>query len=244
MFPLHDDIPSERFPFVNYAIIAVTVLVWFVELAQGKHLESFLQAYAVVPGQLSEALYFLSRGEGVSPELLTPFSSMFLHGGWMHLIGNMWFLFIFGDNVEGRMGHVRYLLFYLASGLAATAAQWVLTSNSDIPLVGASGAIAGVLGAYMVMFPYAKVLTLLTLGFFVTTARVAAPWFLGLWFVVQAFSGLLSVGMGQVGGVAWWAHIGGFVVGFLAGWFFRGGGRNGRYWDYNYDRFDGWSDRR
>lgn len=165
---------------------------------------------------------------------------MFLHGGWMHLIGNMWFLYVFGDNVEGRMGHFRYLI----SGLAATAAQWLLSPGSDVPLVGASGAIAGVLGAYMVMFPYSRVLTLLTLGFFVTTARIAAPWFLGLWFVVQAFSGLVSLGIKQVGGVAWWAHIGGFVVGFVVGIFFRGGRRRGRYWDYYYDRFDDWSARR
>jgi len=237
VIPLHDDIPSERFPFVTYGLIATNVLAWFVELAQGRHLDAFFRAWAVVPGQLTGAL----RPDFAPPEALTPLTSMFLHGGWMHLIGNMWFLYIFGDNVEGRMGHFRYLLFYLAAGLAAAAAQVALAPASPIPMVGASGAIAGVLGAYMVMFPYSRVLTLLTLGFYVTTARVAAPWFLGIWFGIQALSGLAALGVKQAtGGVAWWAHIGGFAIGFLAGWFFRGGrgGRRGRRWDYYYDRFD------
>jgi len=237
VFPLHDDVPSERFPIVTYVLIAVTVLAWLVELAQGRHIESFFQAWAVVPGQLTAAL----AGRGPPAELLTPITALFLHGGWLHLIGNMWFLYIFGDNVEGRMGHVRFLVFYLAAGVAATAAQVALSPGSAIPLVGASGAIAGVLGAYMVMFPYSRVLTLVFLGFLITTIRLAAPWFLGFWFVIQALSGLLSLGMPQTGGVAWWAHIGGFVVGFGIGWLFKGGKRGRRrYWDSYYDRFDRW----
>jgi membrane associated rhomboid family serine protease len=237
MFPLHDDVPSERFPIVNYAIIGINIAMWVLELAQGREIDRFFLAWAVVPGQLTGAL----RPDVAPPELITPLTAMFLHGGWMHVIGNMWFLFIFGDNVEGRLGHVRYLLFYLASGLAATAAQVALAPDSRLPLVGASGAIAGVLGAYMVMFPYSRVLTLLTLGFFATTVRIAAPWFLGIWFGMQALSGLASLGVRQAtGGVAWWAHIGGFVVGFLVAQFFKGGSSRGRgrRWDYYYDRFD------
>ncbi len=235
MFPLHDDIPSERFPLITYLIIGLNILVWVAELSQGRHLDLFFRAWAVIPGQLTGAL-----PAGPVPEIVTPLTAMFLHGGWMHLIGNMWFLYIFGDNVEGRMGHFRYLLFYLASGLAATAAQVALAANSSVPMVGASGAIAGVLGAYMVMFPYSRVLTLLTLGFFVTTARVAAPWFLGIWFGIQALSGLAALGVRHAtGGVAWWAHIGGFVVGFGVGLIFRGGGRGSRkHRDDYYDRFD------
>jgi membrane associated rhomboid family serine protease len=239
VFPLHDDIPSERFPFVNYALIALCVVAWLLELGQGEHLDRFLMAWAVVPSEFLSALG--PRGGTQADELVTPISAMFLHGGWMHLIGNMWFLYVFGDNVEGRMGHFKYSLFYLTSGLAATFAQIATSPGSDIPLVGASGAIAGVLGAYMVMFPYSRVLTLITVGFLWFFPRITAPWFLGLWFLTQALAGLLTLGVSQgTGGVAWWAHIGGFVVGFLVGWIFRGGRKGGRYWDYNLDRFDRW----
>lgn len=218
MIPLHDDIPSRRRPLVTWALILANVLAFGYELALGPGaLQGFLETWAVIPQELTAAWRALLGGK-VEPWAFAPvFSAMFLHGGWLHLGSNMLYLWIFGDNVEDRMGHGRFLGFYLLAGVAATALQVALNPSGTIPNLGASGAIAGVLGAYLVLFPDARVLTLLFLGFFITTLRLSALWLLGIWFVLQAFQGSaeIAAGAADVGGVAWWAHIGGFVVGML-----------------------------
>ncbi|MEB3299460.1 MAG: rhomboid family intramembrane serine protease [Candidatus Sericytochromatia bacterium] len=189
-------------------------MAFFWEVRLGEALEPALIRHGVVPRDLWQGL-----AEGRANGLGVLVSAIFLHGGWLHLLGNMWFLWVFGDNVEGRLGHVRYLFFYLAAGALAFLAQALLEPGSRLPIVGASGAIAGVLGLYMVLFPDARVRTLLLLGIFVLFPKLRAWWFLGWWFVVQAFSATLAQLAGasaHAGGVAWWAHVGGFVVGLLA----------------------------
>lgn len=238
MIPLHDDIPSPRRPVVTIALIAANVLAFFYELSLGSGaLETFLLDWAIVPRDLTAAWHALLGGE-VRPWAFVPIlSAMFLHGGWLHLGSNMLYLWIFGDNIEGRMGHVGFALFYLLAGTAASAAQVALDPTSMVPILGASGAIAGVLGAYLVLFPDARVLTLVFLGFFVTTLRLSALWLLGLWFVLQALQGASEVAAGAAGagGVAWWAHVGGFVTGMIVGLLLRGLGprppRRNRYAD-------------
>ena len=187
-------------------LIALNVAVFAYELSLGSALEGFLRTYGVVPSRLAE-------GWTWTPIL----TSMFLHGGWLHLILNMWFLWIFGDNVEDRLGHARYLLLYLAAGVAAVVAHVTANPDSAVPTVGASGAIAGVLGAYFVAYPRARVTTLIPIFVFIHIADLPAWVVLGMWFVLQFLSGALAVGTTQAsaGGVAWWAHIGGFGAGVL-----------------------------
>ncbi len=177
----------------------------------GAELPDFVYAYAVVPFRF---LHMFLRDPG---ELLTPLSAMFLHGGWMHLLGNMLYLYIFGDNVEGMMGRGRYLLFYLTCGAVSFLVQIAFQSNSMVPNVGASGAIAGVLGAYFLLFPRARILTLVPLFFFFPVVEIPAFFFLGFWFLMQFLSGAATIGRTSAltGGVAWWAHIGGFLAGML-----------------------------
>lgn len=218
MFPLRDSIPSYRPPIVNVLLIVACVLVFFYQLSLGPALARFLETRAFVPARL-----FLPGAfdTGLLFVLGTAVTSMFLHGGWLHLIGNMWFLWIFGDNVEDVLGHVRYPVFYLVCGLAATLAHALVEPRSLVPVVGASGAIAGVLGAYLVWFPWAQVRALVFLGFIFTVVEVPAFLFLFLWFVLQFFSGTLALASAEAsgGGVAWFAHIGGFVAGAgLAVW--------------------------
>lgn len=212
MIPLRDDNPSSSTPVVTRALIGLNVLAFLLELMQGEGLAEFLRGWGVVPGRLfaslSDPLY--------APfELLTVFTSLFLHGGWLHLLGNMWYLWIFGDNVEDRLGHARFLAFYLASGFVAALVHSALMPGSAVPTVGASGAIAGVLGAYALAFPRARVLTLIPIIFFFQIVAIPALVLLGIWFLFQFISGTLSFGSGS-GGVAWWAHIAGFVFGFVA----------------------------
>ena len=224
MFPLRDSVPSSRPPVVNVLLIAACVVVFLFELSLGPYLERFLRANAFVPFRVFHASAYSG---GVPFALKSMLLSMFLHGGWLHLIGNMWFLWIFGDNVEDVLGHVGYLVFYLASGAAATFTQALIDPSSRLPLVGASGAIAGVLGAYLVLFPWARVRTLVFLGFFFTVANLPAPLFLIVWFVVQFFSGTLalaSTGAGG-GGVAFFAHVGGFFTGVAVALWLRLTGR-------------------
>jgi len=212
MFPLRDSIPSSRPPVVNVLLIAACVVAFVFELSLGSYLERFLRAYAFVPVRLFQpAVFDVNLLFNVRSALL----SMFLHGGWFHLISNMWFLWIFGDNVEDALGHVRYLFFYLGCGGAAALAQAAIAPASQVPMVGASGAIAGVLGAYLVWFPWARVRTLVFLGIFFTVAELPALVFLVLWFVVQFFSGTLALAAAgaSAGGVAFFAHIGGFLAG-------------------------------
>ncbi len=209
MIPLRDTIPARRFPVINTSLIVLNVLVFLFEsILSPEQLDQFIWAWGLVPQRLWE--------EGGLSAWLALFTSMFLHGGWWHLISNMLALYIFGDNVEDRLGPFRYLLFYLFGGLAASAAHLFAYSGSAIPTVGASGAIASVLGAYLVLFPYARVITLVPIFYFVRIVEIPALVYLGFWFLSQLLNGLFAltaVDVFQAGGVAWWAHIGGFVFG-------------------------------
>ena len=211
MIPLRDSIRSQTFPIINISLIVVNVLTFFLELSLGQDLGAFIYTFGVIPAELTSAF----TGSGFAIFAVVPlFTSMFLHAGWFHLLGNMLFLWIFGDNVEDMLGHRRYLLFYILCGLGATATHIVFAPYSEIPVVGASGAIAGVLGAYFLLFPRARVLTLIPI-FFIYLIEVPALVFLGIWFVMQFFSGLFSIGVPSAGGVAWWAHVGGFATGAI-----------------------------
>ncbi len=212
MIPLRDTVPARRLSIMNWAIIAANVLVFIYMAGLGEAgLESFVMRFAAVPSRLLE--------NPTLGQIFTLFSSMFMHGGWLHLISNMWALFIFGDNVEDRMGTGRYLLFYLLTGLAAAGLHIALSPGSSTPIVGASGAISGVMGAYMVLFPRARVVTLIPLGFIPWFVQIPALLYIGFWFVSQLFSGVLSLTAAEsvetYGGVAWWAHVGGFVMGLI-----------------------------
>ena len=211
MLPLRDSVRPRSFPIANYTLIGLNVLVFLFEFSMARgEFRSFLTAFGLVPARLTLAhpLTFL-----------TLFSSIFLHGSWFHLISNMWTLFIFGDNVEDRMGTGRYLLFYMMAGMLAGLSHAYFMSGSQLPTVGASGAIAGVLGAYLVLFPGGRVLTLIPLFFLPWFVEIPAFIYLGVWFFSQLSSGLMSLGNlsagGNFSGIAWWAHIGGFVAGVV-----------------------------
>jgi membrane associated rhomboid family serine protease len=220
MIPLRDENRSGSFPIVNVLLIAACTVVFLYEISLSTSgLKAFFDRFALTPGRVS---YGLGSGEASWAELIAPFfTSMFLHGGWLHLIGNMWFLWIFGDNVEDSMGSVRYLLFYILCGLGAGTAHYMLGPGSRLPTVGASGAIAGVLAGYVVMFPGARVLTLVPLGFFIRVMELPAVAVIGIWFLIQIVSSALSFGLADKGGVAFSAHVGGFVAGLLLVWLFR-----------------------
>lgn len=219
MIPLRDVNRARTVPVVNYVLIGLNSLVFIYELLLGPELEAFFYEYGFIPRRFFEALWYLPTvGVGVFlGQVMTLFTSMFIHGGWVHFLGNMWFLHIFGDNVEDRMGHGRYLAFYLLTGLTAGLAQGVLSMGSGIPSIGASGAISGVMGAYLRFFPGARVLTLVPVFFFYEMVEIPAFVYLFFWFVLQFFQGTFSLAAGTAGagGVAWWAHIGGFVGGLL-----------------------------
>ena len=208
MFPIGDDNTSRRTqPVVTYTLIALNVLFFFVELSGG---DAFIQTWSFVPSR------FLANPGG---DFLTIFTSMFMHAGWLHIGGNMLYLWIFGDNVEDRFGHIRYLAFYLLCGIAATFAQLAFSMGSSIPNLGASGAIAGVLGAYLVLFPQRRVTVMLGSG----VTQMPALIVIGLWFVLQLFSGIGSIASSaDTGGVAYMAHIGGFIAGVVLAFFLRG----------------------
>lgn len=222
MFPINDNNPTRITPFVTYALIAINILVFINELSLTQpQLEQFFHLYAVVPRELTANLNGIPVNQPV-PEPLTLITSQFLHGGFAHLFGNMLFLWIFGNNIEDQLGHVKYLIFYLTCGILAALSQWFFSTQSGIPALGASGAIAGVLGAYILRFPRARVRTLLFLGPFITFPDIPAIFFLGIWFLQQTLYGVASlnvestIGM-ENGGVAYWAHIGGFVFGAILG---------------------------
>jgi len=225
VIPLRDDVPSRTFPFVNYGLIALNTLFFLGELGMGVHLEGFFYRATVIP-----ALFAGGDGRFTPGDVLASFLdlslgsriliAMFLHGGWAHLLGNMLYLWIFGDNVEDRMGHFRYLAFYLLCGWTAALAHIWSDPTSTLPSLGASGAIAGVLGAYITLYPHARVVTLLPIGFFLQLIRIPAYFFLGFWFLQQFLAGTLQRGA-PGGGVAWWAHIGGFAAGFALVWLFQ-----------------------
>ena len=210
MIPLRDTTKSRTVPFVNYALIGMCGLVFLFELSLGSASESFVRLFGVIPARVQTTLFQWELSFGV---ILPLFTSMFIHGGWAHLIGNMLYLHIFGDNVEDRLGHGGYLFFYLSSGICAALIEVYFQENSSIPLIGASGSIAGVLGAYFLLFPRARILTLLPLIIFFPVVEVSAFFFLGFWFLMQFLQGTASTGASADGGVAWWAHAGGFVAG-------------------------------
>jgi membrane associated rhomboid family serine protease len=212
MIPLKDNIPSHRTPIVTVGLIIVNVLVYVNQLMLPPRAAArFVYLYGLIPIEISSGDLLIPHPVPLYATILT---SMFVHGGLFHLAGNMLYLWIFGDNVEDRMGRLRFLIFYLLSGLAAAAAQILSDPDSKIPMVGASGAISGVLGAYLLLFPHARVVTLLVLGWFIRLVEIPALIVLGFWIVVQVLNGLLTLGV-QVGGVAWFAHIGGFVAGLI-----------------------------
>lgn len=220
MVPLNDENPTRTTPYVVYAFIVINVLVFLLEVSLSQpQLTQFFYTWAVVPCQLNSTCT-VALPSSPFPEWITLITSQFLHAGWLHLGGNMLFLWIFGNNVEDCLGHIKFPIFYLACGVLASLSHWFFSAGSAIPSLGASGAIAGVMGAYILRYPQAKILTLLPLGIFITTIRVPAVFFLGFWFVQQAFYGIASlnaqanVGM-QGGGVAYWAHAGGFVFGAI-----------------------------
>jgi membrane associated rhomboid family serine protease len=217
MIPLRDSVRSRTFPFVNILLILANAGAFIYELSlPSSALEEFIRLWGLIPMHLTADPW----GHG-----FTVVSSMFLHGGWAHFLGNMLYLWIFGDNVEDNMGHTRYLLFYILVGAAAASAQVFFHPASGLPMIGASGAIAGVLGAYFVLYPGASVVTLVPIGPFLRIMELPAYLLLGLWFVIQALSGVGSITQrtlhGDAGGVAWWAHAGGFAAGVVLVWFFR-----------------------
>ncbi|MEK7397559.1 MAG: rhomboid family intramembrane serine protease [Candidatus Poribacteria bacterium] len=217
MLPIRDNVQSKTPPIVTIVLIVINVAVFFFEVSLGSRLNEFLFAFGFVP---SKFFHLLERGDFVA--ILPLFAYMFLHGGWLHIIGNMWFLWIFGDNVEDRMGHVKFLFFYILCGLIAVLVHAFLNSQSGVPTVGASGATAGVMGAYFILYPRAKIWTLIPILFFVQFVEIPAFVFLGFWILIQFFVGAFSMSMGSLsGGVAWWAHVGGFVAGILLVFIFR-----------------------
>ena len=213
MFPIRDDQPRYSTPYVNWFLIVLNILIFlFQSTLDARSAESFARTFGVVPSHLRG---FLAGSPRYSlPQVVIPFfTSMFLHAGWMHVLGNMWFLYIFGDNIEDYLGHFKYLVFYLLSGLFAMSTQVAIYPYSNLPTVGASGAIAGVLGAYFILYPRARVLT----WFFVFVFYIPAWIMLGYWFLFQFFAGAATLSMARpghdVGGVAVWAHVGGFLAG-------------------------------
>jgi len=218
MIPLRDVIPSRTTPYITITIIVLNALAWFLELSLPRDvLPLFLQVYGVVPARLQ------------APTLLT---SMFLHGSWMHVIGNMWYLWIFGDNVEDRVGHGRFIIFYLLCGIAAALGQVVIDPASTLPTIGASGAIAGIMGAYFVLYPRSRVLTLIPLVIFWEVIELPATMLLGFWFLMQLFSaGAIAVtSTTGGGGVAFMAHVAGFLCGAAGIFLFRQPERPEQYW--------------
>lgn len=220
MIPLRDNIPSRRRPVVTYALIAANVFVYLF-LQPGLQTRQgilFLHLWGLVPADLLGAAPLVRHPVPVSWTVIT---SMFVHGGLFHILGNMWYLWLFGDNVEDAMGRGRFLVFYLLSGVAAAAAQVFVGPSSRVPMVGASGAISGVLGGYLLLYPHARILTLIPMGFFLPLLEIPAVIVLGFWIVVQVFNGFVTFTW-QGGGVAWFAHVGGFVAGMLLVRLFRG----------------------
>lgn len=207
MIPIRDQIPTHRIPIVNYTLIVINVIVFILQWLAGPYQEALVYQFALIPAQFTNQINLAAISDF--------FTSMFMHAGLLHLGGNMLYLWIFGDNVEDSMGSFKYLLFYLAGGVVASAAHIFTNPGSQIPTVGASGAIAAVLGAYLVLYPRSRVLTIIPLGFFLRMTTIPASIVLLLWFGLQLLNGVLTLGAGDVGGVAFWAHIGGFVIGVI-----------------------------
>jgi len=211
MIPFKDDNPTRTFPFVTIGLISINTIVFVLQILSHVNQAKIVFAYGAIPS-------YLLTFKTVQPihPVLTVFTSMFMHGGFFHLGGNMLYLWIFGNNIEDRLGHIRFTIFYLLSGIAAAFAHAVTEPSSMLPMIGASGAVSGVLGAYLLLFPHARIHTLIFLGFFVQVVRLPAMLVIGFWIVIQFLNGLISKGVADYGGVAWFAHIGGFVFGIIA----------------------------
>jgi membrane associated rhomboid family serine protease len=212
MIPLRDNTYSHSFPFVNVTIIVLNVLIFIYQQSLSEDLlVLFFYNFGVIPAQVISQV---SAGESLLATAFPFISSIFLHGSWLHLLGNMLYLWIFGDNVEDRIGHLGYLLFYLLIGIISCIAHIISVPGSQVPIIGASGAIAGIMGAYFIAFPKARILTLVPVFFYITFVQVPAIIFLPIWFVIQLINGLSTAGM-SADPVAWWAHIGGFISGVV-----------------------------
>ena len=211
MIPIRDTIQARHSPVINHTIIGMNIVVFLIQLAQGPEMDRFVYLYGLVPARYTvpEIASYFSLGQ----QLISLLSFMFLHGGFWHILGNMWSLYIFGDNVEDSLGHLRYLIFYLLCGLASGMAHLIVNLNSTIPTIGASGAIAGVMGAYFILFPSSKILTLIPIIIIPWFVEIPAFFFLGIWFVLQFINAAGT--HGAISGIAWWAHIGGFIFGIL-----------------------------
>ena len=220
MFPLRDTIPSRTFPFVTISLIIINMLIFFYELSLGEQLNTFINNFGIIPSKFQNV--HLQHPVQSASAIFPLFSSVFLHGGWMHIISNMWYLWIFGDNVEDRTGHIRFLIFYILCGALAGLSHVLMNSSSSVPTIGASGAIAGVMGAYFLLFPRSKIVTLIFIFIFIQIIEIPAVFFLGFWIILQLISGSMSRGLVEnSGGVAWWAHIGGFLIGLVMIFFFK-----------------------
>jgi membrane associated rhomboid family serine protease len=222
MVPLRDENPIKITPYVTYILIAINIVVFVYELSLNPNqLETFFHFFAIIPLELTVNFGGVATNQPV-PEIATLITSQFLHASIAHIAFNMLFLYIFGNNIEEELGRAKYLFFYLSCGILASLSQWFFSATSDVPSLGASGAIAGVMGAYILKFPQAKIVTVLPLGFFFPLFRIPAIYFLGFWFLEQAFNSIASlevpanVGM-ENGGVAYWAHAGGFIFGAILG---------------------------
>jgi membrane associated rhomboid family serine protease len=227
VFPYHDENETQRAPYVTFALIAITVLVWLFVQRAGSEVGLAVSTcnLGLIPGELTQSLPPGTPSFAIGPEMVCVtdpgpqfsniLTSMFLHGGWMHLLGNMWFLWLFGNNVEDSMTRPRFVAFYLLCGVAAALTQVFVDASSAVPMVGASGAISGVMGAYLVLFPRVRVFTMVPLGFFITSMALPAWAMLIYWFVLQFVGGLGSIVAERTGGVAFWAHAGGFVAGVV-----------------------------
>jgi len=215
MLPFKDNVPSRRVPFITWALIGINVIVFIFELLEGANLDQVFYQFGMVPAYVTAGVY------GPRYEIVPFLTSMFLHAGWLHIAGNMLYLWIFGNNVEDRMGHVIFLFFYLLSGVGAALLHLATDPSSMVPTVGASGAIAGVMGAYLVLYPKARVRSVVFLVYLIRIMDIPAVVFLGVWFVLQFFSGVASLGAAEGGGVAFWAHVGGFAVGIVGGFLAR-----------------------
>lgn len=211
MIPIRDAIRSKTIPVVNYLIIGINIIIFFWQLSLGPYLRDALFLYGIVPIRYSDPE--ISAQFSKFQQLLPFISSMFLHGGFLHILGNMWFLYIFGDNIEDRLGHFRYLIFYLLCGIAAGLVHLYTNWESKIPTIGASGAISGIMGAYLILYPQSRILTLIPIFLFFQFVEIPAFVFLGYWLLIQLFSA--SFTPKNIGGIAWWAHIGGFLAGLI-----------------------------
>ncbi len=210
MIPYKDDNPTQTFPFVTIALIAANCLIYIWQATSPLGEERIAYYFGAIP----QSILSFHSFQPISP-VTSVFTAMFLHGGFFHLAGNMLYLWIFGNNIEDSLGHVRFIIFYLFSGIIAAYGHALTDPHSTIPMIGASGAISGVLGAYLLLFPHARVYTILFFGFFIQIVRIPALVVIGFWAVIQILSGIVSKGMLQQGGVAWFAHVGGFLAGLL-----------------------------